>query len=129
VKPQPINTTFTRFLVSLKNDPLRKWKIQTFVSELSQSPKSFIASFKHKQVYGMPPKKFMHLVQLNLALKQIAFQLHLALTQVAFQTGYYEQSHFIRVFREHTHLSPKEYRKLVVAGRTSAYSPNYLRLR
>ena len=38
-------------------------------------------------------------------------QTNLTLTQIAHDSGYYDQSHFIREFKSYTNLTPKEYRQ------------------
>jgi AraC-like DNA-binding protein len=49
-------------------------------------------------------KKYLHAVDL-------LHSSHLSLTQIAYQSGFVDQSHFIRSFRLFTQMTPGEYRQ------------------
>ncbi|MNL65149.1 DNA-binding transcriptional activator FeaR [compost metagenome] len=67
---------------------------------------------------GMSAKLFRRVCQFDASfqrLNQLQFD---KLSDVAFEHGYADQSHFIRVFREFTGLTPKEY-----LARRQQYNP------
>ena len=60
---------------------------------------------------GVSPNLFRRICQFNNAFQQLNNRRFYTLTDVAFENGYADQSHFIRVFKEFTHSTPKEYLK------------------
>lgn len=60
---------------------------------------------------GIPPNLFRRVCQFNAAFQQLGTRRFTALTDIAFQNGYADQSHFIRAFKEFTHITPKQYLK------------------
>ncbi|MDN5200243.1 AraC family transcriptional regulator [Fulvivirgaceae bacterium BMA10] len=93
------------FVSKYHNEPVQIAKI---LDTLGTSSKHLICTFK--KVVGVTPKKYIQLVQLNKSLKQIRKQPDKRLTEIALENGFYDQSHFIRVFKKFSGLSPKEYR-------------------
>ena len=64
---------------------------------------------------GLTPKQFSKIVQFQYALEKLSQNDVDKLTNVAFDTGFSDQSHFIRVFKSYTGLSPKAYLKKATA--------------
>ncbi|MBI1769961.1 MAG: AraC family transcriptional regulator [Bacteroidetes bacterium] len=60
---------------------------------------------------GISPNLFRRICQFNAAFQQLNTRRFHKLTDVAFGNGYSDQSHFIRAFKEFTHVTPKEYLK------------------
>ncbi|BCL73346.1 AraC family transcriptional regulator [Vibrio nigripulchritudo] len=60
-----------------------------------------------KQI-GVSPKQLGKLIRIQSALKMMLNQEE-NLTQIAYQNDYYDQSHFIKDFKEFTGVSPKEF--------------------
>jgi len=60
-----------------------------------------------KQV-GVSPKQLGKLIRLQTALKAMLNEEE-SFTHIAYQNGYYDQSHFIKDFKEFTGVSPKEF--------------------
>ncbi|MEO6977818.1 MAG: helix-turn-helix transcriptional regulator [Mucilaginibacter sp.] len=60
---------------------------------------------------GVSPKTFSKICQFNSAFQQLSSGQFSKLGDIAYQNGYADQSHLIRVFKEFTNLSPKEYLK------------------
>ncbi|MGF1763264.1 DUF6597 domain-containing transcriptional factor [Aliivibrio kagoshimensis] len=60
-----------------------------------------------KQI-GVSPKQLGKLIRLQNALKAMLNEEE-SLTQIAYQNDYYDQSHFIKDFKEFTGVSPKEF--------------------
>ncbi|HEX2629185.1 MAG TPA: helix-turn-helix domain-containing protein [Chitinophagaceae bacterium] len=62
---------------------------------------------------GVSPKLFNKICQFHSAFQQFSNRNYNKLSDVAFENGYSDQSHFIRVFKEFTNLTPGEYLKNV----------------
>lgn len=60
---------------------------------------------------GVSPKTFSRICQFNAAFQQLGSGQFSKLGDIAYQNGYADQSHLIRVFKEFTNYSPKEYLK------------------
>ncbi|HXL56286.1 MAG TPA: helix-turn-helix domain-containing protein [Chitinophagaceae bacterium] len=65
---------------------------------------------------GISPNLFRRIYQFNAAFQQLNNKRFDKLTDVAFENGYADQSHFIRAFKEFTHITPKEYLKFGEPG-------------
>ena len=60
-------------------------------------------------VIGMSPKQLSKLVRLQTAMKIMEQGKFSSLTSLAYETGYYDQAHFIKDFKEFTGVSPKSF--------------------
>lgn len=60
---------------------------------------------------GISPKMYKRICQFNTAFQQLNQHNFSSLTEVAYRNGFADQSHYIRVFKEFTGTSPKEYIK------------------
>ncbi|RVU01204.1 AraC family transcriptional regulator [Mucilaginibacter limnophilus] len=58
---------------------------------------------------GLSPKMFRRVWQFHSAFQQLNHHQFEKLTDIAYEHGFADQSHFIRVFKEFTNLTPKEY--------------------
>jgi AraC-like DNA-binding protein len=58
---------------------------------------------------GISPKQLGKIIRLQAALKMLLNQQSENLTQIAYDSEYYDQSHFIKDFKEFTGTNPKEY--------------------
>ncbi|MCL6477274.1 MAG: AraC family transcriptional regulator [Peptococcaceae bacterium] len=63
-----------------------------------------------KEAFHIPPHTYQTLLRINHAKKEIRKQR--AITEVALETGFYDQSHFIKVFKGYTGITPDKYQKL-----------------
>ncbi|MGH1366472.1 MAG: AraC family transcriptional regulator [Calditrichia bacterium] len=63
-----------------------------------------------KQV-GISPKQLGKVIRLQTALTMILSEQRESLTQIAYDSDYYDQSHFIKDFKEFTGTNPKEFSK------------------
>ena len=61
-----------------------------------------------KQI-GISPKQLGKVIRLQTALKMIINRQSESLTQIAYDSEYYDQTHFIKDFKEFTGINPKEY--------------------
>lgn len=60
---------------------------------------------------GISPNLFRRICQFNTAFEQLNNNRSLKLSDIAYSNGYADQSHYIRAFKEFTHIIPKEYLK------------------
>lgn len=58
---------------------------------------------------GMSPKRMARAVRLQATLRMLAQKKFNSLTDLAYESGYYDQAHFIRDFKEFTGTSPKSF--------------------
>lgn len=58
---------------------------------------------------GMSPKQLSRVVRLQSALKLLEQKKYSNLTSLAYESGYYDQAHFIKDFREFTGISPRSF--------------------
>jgi AraC-like DNA-binding protein len=58
---------------------------------------------------GISPKQLSRVIRLQAALKLLLNQQSESLTQIAYESEYYDQSHFIRDFKEFTGINPKDF--------------------
>ncbi len=68
-----------------------------------QLERSFIATV------GLSPKLFSRITRFQNTLTLIGHKQFNSLTMVAYESGFYDQSHFIKDFKEFTGLSPNQY--------------------
>lgn len=81
----------------------------TVLSErLSRSKKSIIQSFN--KMLGVSPQKFYTLKCICETISILQNNPTIKLTELAYAQGFYDQAHFIRVFKGYTGFTPKEFR-------------------
>jgi AraC-like DNA-binding protein len=108
--------------------------VQSIVSSNGQTPVDLIvdqlgisqrqAERKFNEQVGLSPKLFSRLIRFHSSLKFAAHPKPYSLTEIAYLSGYFDQSHFIREFREFSGISPKNYFNLNSQHRAD----NFIRL-
>ncbi|MBW4568580.1 MAG: AraC family transcriptional regulator [Tolypothrix carrinoi HA7290-LM1] len=76
-------------------------------ASVQMSPHYFASLFK--QSTGLTPHQYVMKCRIDKA-KQLLLKRELTLVEICHQVGFQSQSHFTRVFREHTKTTPKVYR-------------------
>src|SRR3984957_4899790 len=76
--------------------------------DVGYSPKHFIALFR--AAVGLTPKHYYRVKRFNAVLKHIAANADESLADLAASTGYSDQSHLTREFREFAGVTPTQYR-------------------
>jgi AraC-like DNA-binding protein len=66
---------------------------------------------RFKQTIGVSPKLYTRICQFQKSLDQLRKSQYDKLSDIAYENDYSDQSHFIRVFKEFTGLSPFEFKK------------------
>ena len=106
VDPQTINTV-TKNCV----DIIFRSQGQLDVLELAARLKINRRNMERKFVsaIGLSPKQLSRVVRLQATLKMLEQKNFSSLTSLAYENGYYDQSHFIKDFKEFTGTSPKSF--------------------
>ena len=60
---------------------------------------------------GLTPKQFARIIQFQTSLSKVEDMRFANMSELAFDSGFSDQSHFIRVFKSYTGLSPKQYQR------------------
>jgi len=96
-----VKTTLDTLFATKGSTPISKI-LKEDLSKRRQLERMFV-----KQV-GVSPKQLGKLIRLQSALKAMLSEEE-SLTHIAYQNDYYDQSHFIKDFKEFTGVSPKEF--------------------
>ena len=64
---------------------------------------------KFSTTVGLSPKQLSKIIRLQATLKKLNQDPETNLTDLAYQYGYFDQSHFIKDFKEFTGISPKQF--------------------
>jgi AraC family transcriptional regulator len=80
-------------------------------ASVQMSPHYFASLFK--QSTGLTPHQYVMKCRIDKA-KLLLWKPELTLVEICHQVGFQSQSHFTRVFRQHTNLTPKIYRELKI---------------
>lgn len=99
-----VKTTIDALLSTNGSSPLKEI-LSEDLSKRRQLERKFL-----KQI-GISPKQLSKVIRLQTALKMLLNQNNETLTRIAYESEYYDQSHFIRDFKEFTGTNPKEFLK------------------
>lgn len=64
---------------------------------------------KFSSVIGLSPKQLAKIIRLQATLKMLEKKQFTSLTSLAYDNGYFDQTHFIKDFKEFTGMSPKQF--------------------
>jgi AraC-like DNA-binding protein len=82
-------------------------RVGALADELGWSRKHLIAQFRDG--VGLAPKTLSRVVRFNRVVRRLRPGHAGSLAQLAFESGYYDQAHFIRDFRQFAGVTPGEY--------------------
>ena len=102
-----IDTDLQKFENHISSELLQKRALKKFNQSLSISQKSFIQKFKKH--YILTPNQYVKLRQVNYAINLLNNSKLGELTQVGLEAGFYDQSHFIKVFKKFCGVTPKQF--------------------
>ncbi len=103
-----IDTDLQKFENDISAELLQKGALRKFNYLLSISQKSFIQKFKKH--YTLTPSQYVKLKQVNYAIHHLMNNSKSGeLTQVGLEAGFYDQSHFIKVFKKFCGVTPKQF--------------------
>jgi AraC-like DNA-binding protein len=80
--------------------------------KLGYSKKTIIESFN--KMIGLSPHRFYTLKCICETITLLENNPTIKLTELAYNQGFYDQAHFIRIFKEHAGLTPKEFRNRIL---------------
>lgn len=86
-----------------------KGMLKDFSKLLPISQKSFIQKFR--KYYFLTPGEYLNLYKVNKAVILLQNNTAQRLTDIGLNAGFYDQSHFIRVFKKFSGCTPKEFSK------------------
>ena len=86
--------------------PIKHLRKQLYLSE-----RTFERRFS-KEI-GITPKQFARIIQFSFSKNQLSESDYENLTALSYDTGFADQSHFIRTFKKYTGKTPKEYQSLM----------------
>ena len=89
--------------------------LSAIVSKLNISERTFQRIFK--KYVGVTPNQYRRICQFQLSFAQLRSKKFDKLTDVAYDSGFADQSHFIRSFREFTQITPGDYLRLGMKGK------------
>lgn len=104
-----IDTDLLKFEDYISSHVLGKGSLHDFNLSISISQKSFIQKFKKN--YLITPNEYVRLKQVNHAIHLLQSNQAEKLVRVGLDSGFYDQSHFIKVFKKFCGLSPKQFIK------------------
>jgi len=92
-------------------DLLMRSKGQLSIGSLAEHLQSSKRQLERKFVstIGLSPKQLSKIIRLQSALKTMEQKHFISLTALAHESGYFDQAHFIKDFKEFTGLSPKQF--------------------
>ena len=102
-----IDRDLLRFEKHISAALLQKGALKKFNLSLTVTQKSFIQKFKKH--YILTPSQYVKLRQINHAIEHLQFSNTNTLTQIGLDAGFYDQSHFIRVFKKFCGTAPKKF--------------------
>jgi len=59
---------------------------------------------------GISPKRFMNVIRFEESTRDIIYDPETSLTDISYKNGYYDQPHFVKVFKEYTNYAPREFK-------------------
>jgi AraC-like DNA-binding protein len=117
-KPRPVKQHVIHMVDGLELNGLHKGKMSKLANELKLSSKAFIETFN--TTVGVSPVKYYHLRTIRQALTLIEQYPQKSLTEIALECGFFDQAHFIRVFRSFCGIAPKQHRNNILAAKVNS---------
>lgn len=84
-------------------------KINHLAYECGSYPKKLLREFQ--KIIGVPPKHYAKIIQLNTAFSSINEKNQVKLNEIALDSGYFDQSHFIKDFNRYIGTRPHSFLK------------------
>ncbi|MCF2876477.1 MULTISPECIES: helix-turn-helix domain-containing protein [unclassified Tenacibaculum] len=102
-----LDTNLLKFEEYLSSEILEKGTLKNFNHSIPLSQKSFIQKFKKH--YLLTPSEYIKLKKVNTAIHLLKNRTSEKLTEIALAAGFYDQSHFIKLFKKFYGSTPKEF--------------------
>jgi len=107
-RPQ-LDVDLLKFEQYISRKLLEKGALSDFNLSISISQKSFIQKFKRH--YLLTPSNYIKLKKVNAAIQLLQKNSGDKLIDIGLDAGFYDQSHFIKIFKKFCGQKPKEFRK------------------
>jgi AraC-like DNA-binding protein len=108
-------------VIALMKSSLHKgWSADRLAERVNLSPSRLHQLFKEET--GLPPARYLRLLRMEEA-RGLLEATHLSVKQVMARVGVTDESHFVRDFKKTYGLSPAQYRKQFLSGRTQDGRP------
>lgn len=104
-----IDNDLVKFENYISHNLLRKGSLKDFNLSISISQKSFIQKFKKN--FLLTPSEYVKLKQVNYAIQLMQNNHSENFIGIGLDSGFYDQSHFIRVFKKFCGQTPKQFSK------------------
>lgn len=111
LQPKSLLYEITEMVDALVETDLSKNSQRHLAQAFERSPKSFIEVFR--KAVGITPLHYLHIHKIDAAKRLMLEQPAASLTDIGYMLGFYDQSHFIRVFKSHTGSTPLQYKSKV----------------
>lgn len=108
-KNKEVSDDFLHALEKYNESNTEKGVIAKVSNEIDLCQKSFIEKFK--LIIGITPIQYLHIKQINNALNVLKEKTPISLTEISNELGFYDQAHFIRVFKAYCTITPGQCRK------------------
>ncbi len=118
--PQYLDASLNLF--SLPTD--KRISVKDTCTKISISNKSLIKSYQ--KYIGVSPVKYLQLKSINKAILLLSKDPEQSLTRLAYDLNFYDQAHFINLFKSTTSLTPTQYADYVLKKNIDKSSPNFI---
>lgn len=118
LQPKPLLYEITEMVDALVETDLSKNSQRHLAEAFERSPKSFIEVFR--KAIGITPLHYLHIYKIDAAKRLISKQPAASLMDIGYMLGFYDQSHFIRVFKSHTGCTPFQYKSGLNSDRVNS---------
>ncbi|WP_222931553.1 helix-turn-helix domain-containing protein [Xanthovirga aplysinae] len=105
-----VDVDLAKFENYVSSNLLERGALQKFNQSISISRKSFIQKFK--KYYLLTPGDYIKLRKVNTAIQLLQNKKSVKLIDVGLDAGFYDQSHFIKIFKKFCGCTPKEFEKM-----------------
>lgn len=102
-----LDSDLIKFEQYISTNLLKKGSLKAFNLSIPISQKSFIQKFK--KYYMLTPSEYIKLRKVNAAIALLQHKQNNKLVEVGLDSGFYDQSHFIKTFKKFCGYTPKEF--------------------
>lgn len=102
-----LDSDLIKFEQYINTNFLKKGSLKAFNLSIPISQKSFIQKFK--KYYALTPGEYIKLRKVNVAIATLQRKQNNKLVEVGLDSGFYDQSHFIKTFKKFCGYTPKEF--------------------
>ena len=104
----------------------KRISVKETCNQILISNKSLIKSYqKH---IGITPIKYLQLQSINKALLHLSKAPTQSLTKLTYDLNFYDQAHFINLFKTTTSITPSQYSDCILSNKIDKSSPNFISL-